>query len=101
MKSDDKNKPSKHIIYLDANNLYGWEMTDYHYLPNCVTQDKMEKIDVNTIRKYNTDGCILEVDLKCPEELHDLHNDYNLAPKKIVIKENMLSDYCKKRYKKV
>ena len=25
-------------------------------------------------------GCILEVDLEYPKELHDLHNDYPLAP---------------------
>ena len=27
MKKYDKNKPTKYIQYLDANNLYGWAMT--------------------------------------------------------------------------
>ena len=35
----------------------------------------------------------LEVDLECPKELHQLHNDYPLAPDKIEIKEEMLSNY--------
>ena len=30
-------------------------------------------------------GCILEVDLEYPKELHDLHNDYPLAPERIVV----------------
>ena len=29
MKEYDKKSPSKHIIYLDANNLYGWAMSQY------------------------------------------------------------------------
>ena len=37
-----------------------------------------------------------EVNLKYPEESHDLLIDYPLAPEKIEIKESMLSDYCSK-----
>ncbi len=29
--------------------------------------------------------CILEVDLEYPKELHDLHNEYPLAPEKLTI----------------
>ena len=29
--------------------------------------------------------CILEVDLEYPQNLHDLHNDYLLAPKRLII----------------
>ena len=29
MRSYDNNKPSKYITYLDANNLYGWRMSQY------------------------------------------------------------------------
>ena len=37
---------------------------------------------------------MLEVDLKYPDELHELHNDYPLAPEKLEISHNMLSNYC-------
>ena len=38
---------------------------------------------------------ILEVDLEYSPELHHLHNDYPLAPEKMVVKPEMLSDYCR------
>ena len=38
---------------------------------------------------------ILEVDLKYPKELHELHNDYPLAAEKMKVTEEMFSLYCK------
>ena len=38
---------------------------------------------------------ILEVDLEYPKELHELHNDYPLAPEKLAVSSDMLSTYCK------
>jgi hypothetical protein len=35
------------------------------------------------------EGCVLEVDLRYPKELHDLHNDYLLAPEKMKIVSEM------------
>ena len=37
---------------------------------------------------------ILEVDPEYPSDLHDLHNDYPLAPEKLEISQDMLSKYC-------
>ena len=41
-------------------------------------------------------GYFLEVDLEYPEELHELHNDFSLAPEKFTVSRDMLSKYCKK-----
>ena len=41
-------------------------------------------------------GYFLEVNLECPGELHELHNDYPLAPEKLAVSSDMLSKYCKK-----
>ena len=36
----------------------------------------------------------LEVDLEYLPELHELHNDYPLAPEKLKINHDILSKYC-------
>ena len=41
-------------------------------------------------------GYFLEVDLKYPDELHELHNDFPLAPEKFPDSRDMLPKYCKK-----
>ena len=43
----------------------------------------------------NPTGYILEVDLEYPRDLHELHNDYPLAPEKVKLTEEMLSPYSK------
>ena len=46
-------------------------------------------------KKYIT-WYFLGVDLKYPDELHKLHNDYPLAPEKFAISSDMLSNYFKR-----
>ena len=48
---------------------------------------------MNKYTSNSSTGCVLEVDLEYPKELRELHNDYPLAPDKIEIKREMLSDY--------
>ena len=94
MENYNPDEASKYIMYLDANNLYGWAMSQY--LPTGGFKWLTGK-DVD-LSKYNDEsekGLILEVDLEYPEELHDLHNDYPLAAEKIKVTEDMLSPYCR------
>ena len=39
-------------------------------------------------------GYLLEVDLKYPDELHELHIDYPLVPEKLAVSSDMVSKYC-------
>ena len=48
-----------------------------------------------SINKKSDVGYILEVDLNYPKELHELHNDYPLAPEKLTVTNDILSNYCK------
>ncbi|XP_065645649.1 uncharacterized protein LOC136076111 [Hydra vulgaris] len=73
----DKSKESTFIQYLDANNLYGWEMSKP--LPT----HGFKWMDENEIENWKSIPCILEVDLDYPEHLHDDHNDYPLTPEKV------------------
>ena len=95
MKEYDEKASSKYIMYLDANNLYGWAMSQY--LPTGGFKWLSEKeVNLSKFDNESEKGLILEVDLEYPKELHDLHNDYPLAAEKIKVTENMLSPFCKK-----
>ena len=48
---------------------------------------------MNKYSSNSSKGYALEVALEHPKELRELHNDYPIAPDKIEIKREMLSDY--------
>ena len=88
-------KPNSHIRYLDANNLYGWRMSQplpaggFQWVEDCNQLTK-------TIADHPADDTkvyILEVDLEYPQELHDAHNAYPLAPEHVVVKKDWMSEY--------
>ena len=91
------------------NNLYGWAMSEYLPHEGFKWLKNVDKFDVISIIKKFLIGYFLKVDLKYPEELHELHelrNDYPLAPEKLAVSGDMLLKYCKKllismRYKLV
>ena len=56
----------------------------------------VDEFDVMSINEKSLTGYFLEVDFKYPDELHELHNDYPLAPEKLAVSSDMLSKYCKK-----
>ena len=95
MKHYDLTKTSIYISYLDMNNLYGCGMCDYLPCGGFKWLKSVDNFDVNSISEKSPTGHILEVDLKYPDELHALHNDYPLAPEQLAIPYDMLLDYCK------
>ena len=97
MEEYNKKVPSKYIMYLDANNLYSWAMSQYLPTGNFkwMTDKEISKIDLAKYKENGKKGLILEVDLEYAIELHDLHNDYPVASEKLNVSNNMLSEYCK------
>ena len=89
LKLYDPKQESKHIIYLDANNLYGYAMSKFFPRSEFKWTDPKE-FDFNKYISNSLEACVLEVDLEYPKELRELHNDYLLAPDKIKIKREML-----------
>ena len=94
----EKYNPEKdcvYIPYLDANNLYGWAMSKPLPVRNFKWMNEKE------LENWRNIPCILEVDLEYPEELHDLHNEYPLAPEKVKVGnvEKLIPNlYNKKKY---
>ena len=89
----DKGKPSKYISYLDANNLYGWAMSQYMPYGGFKWINPAD-FKLEDVRENSKTGHILEVNIEYPKELHDLHNDYPFCPDQVV-KDQMLSDYSR------
>ena len=101
MKNCNKTQPSTYIQYLDANNLYGWAMSQK--LPT--HGFKWMDIDIPSViklleKKDTKTGYIFEVDLEYPQSLWEEHNDYPLAPEKIKINkvDKLVSTFLPKTY---
>ncbi|XP_072048611.1 uncharacterized protein [Amphiura filiformis] len=75
----DPSEPTKHIVYIDANNLYGWAMSQPLPVGN------FEWMSSKELDNWREIPCTLEVDLEYPKELHDLHNDFPLAPERLIV----------------
>ena len=93
-------KPTRYLQYLDANNLYGWAMSQ----PLPTGGFKWVDIKHNNVGKLvnsSEKGYILEVDMHYSRELHDCHNDLPFMCEHMVINgvETLIPNlYYKKRY---
>ena len=88
MKNYNPEKPSSYIQYLDANNLYGWAMSQplpthgFKWEEN-ITKEKV--LDILEQGRQSSKGYIFDVDLLYPNHLWEKHNDYPLAPEPIKV----------------
>lgn len=94
----DPKQPTSYLLYLDANNLYGWSMiqslpqSDFCWL----SDDQIAGLDIISVPDDSDTGYICEVDLECPQSLHELYNDLPLAPEAINVSDDMLSPHTKR-----
>ena len=77
----DPSMPTSYITYLDANNLYGYAMSeplpvgDFRFLD----QDEIQRFRLHEIAADSDNGYIIECDLAYRDHLHEEHNDYPMA----------------------
>ena len=95
LKFYDDTRQSKYTMYLDANNLCGWALSQCRPYSKfkLLNQKEIHKFDVNLVSENGFDGYI-KIDLKYLEGLHELDNDHSLVSEKVQISHDMLSKYC-------
>ena len=84
-------KPEDYLLYLDANNLYGWAMVQQ--LPYKDLKFDND-VPIETVLETSDDsetGFIIECDLIFPEELHDKFKEFPPCPENICPKLKWLS----------
>ena len=85
MKKYNKNIPSSYLLYLDANNLYGWAMSKKFPVNGFEWVNDLSIFNENFIKNYdeNSDvGYFLEVDIEYPKTLWGLHKDWPFLPER-------------------
>ena len=83
IKNYDKNKKSSFLIYVDANNLYGWTMTKNLQVDGSKWVDDLTMFTEDFIKAYDEEsdiGYSLFVDVEYPKTLHMLHSDLPFLP---------------------
>ena len=105
MKNYDKNNELSYIEYLDANNLYGWAMSQKLPLKGFkwVKQKKLSKFNEDFIKKYDEDcnkGYFLEVDVEYPKTLFNSHKDLPFLPERKKV-EKIEKLICSKEDRKI
>ena len=93
MKDYNKDEEELFLEYLDANNLYGWAMSEALPVDDFDQIKDVSKIDEDFLKSYDKDSdkvYILEVDVKYPKNVHDLHSNLPFLP------ERMKIDKCNK-----
>ncbi|XP_065180407.1 uncharacterized protein LOC135810966 [Sycon ciliatum] len=85
-------EPTSYLLYLDANNLYGWAMcqsmptSEFAWCDKNLSEILAHPVDSST-------GFIVECDLEAPSSLHYYFNDYPLAPEVMRTFSDKLSPY--------
>ena len=96
MKNYDKNIESSYIEYLDANNLYGWAMSQKLPVNGFKWVKKLSKFNEHFLKKYDENGntgYFLEVDIEYPKTLFNSHKDLQFLPERKKV-EKVKKPFC-------
>ena len=98
LSSFNKETERSHLLLVDANNLYGWAMSEKQPIRGFRFMKDIKHITSEWIRSYDDSsdvGYFLEVDIEIPDHLHDSTSEYPLCPEKIEVNETMISGISK------
>ena len=86
MKNYDKKIESSYLTYLDANNLYGWAMSQKLPVNGFMWYNEyLSDFNEDFIKNYNEnsdEGYFLEVDIEYPKQLFGPHKDLSFLPER-------------------
>ena len=85
MKNYDKSTESSYLMHLDANNLYGWAMSQKLPVNGFKWENDLSRFNENFIKNYNENsdvGYFLEVDIEYPKQLWSSHKDLPFLPER-------------------
>ena len=88
MKNYDKNKESSFLMYVDANNSYGWAMSKKLRVDGFKWVDDLSMFTEVFIKSYDEEGDVgylLVVDIEYPKTLLMLHSDLLFLPDKMKV----------------
>ena len=85
MNDYDPKKQSTFKSYLSMNNLYGWAMSGYLCYEGFRWLKNVDEFGAMSIDEKSLIGYFLEIDFEYSDKLHELHNDYPLAPEKLTV----------------
>jgi len=95
MENYDSNKESNYIMYLDANNLYGWAMSQFLPYDDVKINKEITIDEILNTSDENETGYVIECDLHFPSHIHEKLKQFPPAPENIVPEDEWLSDYQK------
>ena len=108
MNNYDKSIESSYLMYLDANNLYGWAMSQKLPVNGFMWYNEyLSDFNEDFIKNYNENsdiGYFLEVDVEYPKKLFNLHKDLPFLPERrelFVLHEDLSSLLERKKIEKV
>ena len=88
MKNYDKNIESLYLMYWDANNLYGWEMSQKLPVNGFKWKKNVSKFAKDFIKNYDEDsgkGYILDEDVEYSKNLRSLPSNFLFLAEKMLV----------------
>ena len=91
-----KSDRNKKILYIDANNLYGWAMSESIPYDEIKLDTNVELEDILNTPDDSDFGYFIEVDLTYPDNMKQKTKNFPFAPENKKINPDTFNDYMKK-----